>query len=33
VPVMSRSAAEDLLAEFGLLGRIISIDELAQPDM
>ncbi|KAK9904038.1 hypothetical protein WJX75_003147 [Coccomyxa subellipsoidea] len=32
LPVMSRSAAEDLLAEFGFLGRVISAHQLNLPD-
>ena len=32
LPVMSRSAAEDLLAEFGFLARVISARQLNLPD-
>ncbi len=30
LPVMSRSEAEDILAEFGFLGRVISVSQLSQ---
>ncbi|CAL8470654.1 g10196 [Coccomyxa elongata] len=32
LPVMSRSEAEDVLAEFGFLGRVISAYQLSKPD-
>lgn len=32
LPVTSRSAAEDLLAEFGFLGRVISAHQLTELD-
>ncbi len=32
LPVMSRSEAEDVLAEFGFLGRVMSACQLTKPD-